>query len=547
MEEFTAAKDAALAAMNAENFAEASASFTHVIDHLPVENDESAVLKCVCLLDRSQCSLFLGEPDAALADANAVISLYKELRPQTEAEIAQHADQLTNDPLIPILAHAYLHRGRVFELQACLLPALQEYALSSTLRLDEESQKSMKRVLSHVGIPDIEQTDRDLRPFGIILLHILNEVNLIATITAAMEYLTATELPETLVKKFIETGVGRVFIGLLQLYLDHEVIVVGCLTAIRMLAEKGVTDVFNGFPVLRIVLDHWKGNVPVIGTALRFISLSPMELWDHLARVDFVTPVCDSIDLEMTDEDFESAFYILFQLASTPQILVQISAEGIADKIFEKRSDSAFMLLTKLTSLADFAQTVEAMGAIPWAFEALRSPDVNIVEGGLAVLANVFVAASEIAVDVAVHALDTIVPIVMGATKNAGIVANGFAVFSLVLGKAPEKVVQHRLVRAASAILAVHRTQETACQNVIAFLYKCARVGLMAQLQEARVAIPTVIKTSEAFPKNQAIVERTVALAVMSDHPQKEVMLTAALEQFPGSKRLLKLRGPPPA
>jgi hypothetical protein len=371
-----------------------------------------------------------------------------------------------------------------------------------------------------------------------VLLHILNELGLIAAVTSVMEFLNQGGLSEALVRKFNETGVGRIFIGVMQLYVDHEVIVVACLTTIRMLAEKGVGDVFNGFPVVRLIMDHWKGNVAVVGSALRFISLSPIELWGHLARADFVTPACDALGLDMTDEDFESAFYVLFQLAVTPQVLVQISAEGIADRIFEKRSDSAFMLLTKLTELPDFANAVEAQGVLPWAFEKLASTDLNIVEGALAVIAHVLGAMQEIDNDLALRAIDAIVPIVMGASKNAEIVANAFAVLTLIAENVVEKVTQLRLIRLASTLLAVHRIDVRACQNLVAFLFECARAGLVQEIQDIKVVVPTVIKTSQAFATNQALVERAVALAVMCDHPEKAQLLAAALERFPESKRL---------
>ena len=99
--------------------------------------------------------------------------------------------------------------------------------------------------------------------------------------------------------------------GALQLYMDNEVIVVGCLSAARICAEKGIGDVFNGFMIIRLVMDHWKQNANVIGDALRFLRLSPAELIPYLARADFIPPVCAAMELPISDEEFEAVFFLV--------------------------------------------------------------------------------------------------------------------------------------------------------------------------------------------------------------------------------------------
>ena len=73
-----------------------------------------------------------------------------------------------------------------------------------------------------------------------------------------MHYLSEEDISDELIKKFNESGASRVLFGALQLYMDNEVIVVGCLSAARICAEKGIGDVFNGFMIIRLVMDHWK-------------------------------------------------------------------------------------------------------------------------------------------------------------------------------------------------------------------------------------------------------------------------------------------------
>ena len=540
MDEFVKLKDEGLALMNESKFSEAIPKFSDIISRIPTETDEQTVLKCVALMDRSMCHLLTKDTDAALADADAIIEVYKEKRPESEKDVATNPEKLQNDPLIPVLAMAYLRRGQVFESRALIYESLQEYALSSALKLDEESQEAMRRVMKRIGIPEIQQTDEELRPFGLLLLHFLNELNFIAALTELMKYLQETNLSSELVQKFNETGVGRILIGALQVYIEKEVIVVGCLTSIRMLAEKGVGDVFNGFPVIRLVMDKWKGNVNVIGNAIRLMSMAPPELYMHLARMDFVTPACDALDLELSDDEFEAAFYLLFQLAMTAPIVTQFAAEDIVGKIFAKKSDSGFMLFTKLTQLKDVAVQAEAAGVIPWAFEKLGANDQNITAGALLILASVF-ASADVKPELAAEAFDKVVPLIRGATKDNEIVANGYAALAMCVRKAPQKVTEHQMVRASSAILAIHQTDALVAQNIVTFLYEVAEAGLVSEITEVRPVLPTVMNVLKAFAQTKPIVERAVAIAVHCNHPNKEELVKAGIAEFPDSKILRNL------
>ena len=540
MEGFVKLKDEGLALMNEGKFKEAIRKFSEIISHIPSETDEQVVLKCVSLMNRSMCRLLTKRADKALTDANSIIEIYKEKRPDDEKTVATNPEKVQNDPLIPVLAMAYLRRGQVFESRAEIYDALQEYALSCSLRMDEETQDAMKRIMRRIGIPEIEQTDEDLRPFGMLLLHFLNELNFLAAVTELMKYLQETNLSTELVQKFNETGVGRILIGALQVYMEKEMVVVGCLTALRMLAEKGVGDVFNGFPVIRVVLDKWKENKNVVGSGIRLISMAPPELAMHLARMDYITPVCDALEMELSDEEFEACFFVLFQLAQTVPIVTQIASENIVEKIFDKRSDSSFMLLTKLTQLKDVAVQAEVAGVVPWAFEKLASQDQNIVAGALLVLASVF-ASADVKPEVAVEAFDKIVPLIRAATKDNEIVGNGYAALAMCVSKAPQKVTEHQLVRASSAILAIHQNEAIVAQNIVTFLYEVAEAGLVAEINETRAVLPTVMNVLKAFPQVQPIVERAVALAVHCNHPNKDELIKAGIAEFPDSKILKKL------
>ena len=541
MEDFIKIKNNGIKKMNKKRWDNAIDLFSKVIEEIPTNTDEEVVLKSTCLLNRSMCNLFKDKKEEALKDANAVITLYKEKRPDQDESKVVKENVLEKDNLIPVLSLAYIRRGQIFESQGAFLDALQEYSLSNALRVSEEAQNAMKRIMKNIGIPeDFEQTNEDLKPFAMILLYMLSELDLTAALTGLMHYLSEEDISDELIKKFNESGASRVVFGALQLYMDNEVIVVGCLSAARICAEKGIGDVFNGFMIIRLVMDHWKQNANVIGDALRFLRLSPAELIPYLARADFIPPVCAAMELPISDEEFEAVFFLLFHLGTTLPQLTQIVAEGVLDKIFEKKSDSSFMLLSKLAQMEDVAKQIQNLGAVDLALEKLKtSSEEMVIIGAFILLANMlnFV---ELPDEKYVEMFDLVWPKLRGSSKNESYVSNGFALLSMCAEKLNKQIIEQNVVRVASALLQVHQQKEICVQNLISFIYDCSVNGLLPQIKEMRPVLPTIMNALKLYPKNRFIVERAVAFAILCDHPNKQALLQAGLMEFPESEILKK-------
>lgn len=541
MEDFIKIKNAGIKQMNKEKWQRAADSFTKVVDALQPANDEETVLKATCLLNRAMCRLFLAQRDAALADADAVVALYRARRPdQDEAGVVRDG-VLERDPLVPVLSLAYLRRGQVFESQGRLLDALQEYALSNALRVSDDGQAAMKRIMKGVGVPDgFEQTSDELKPFAMVLLYMLSEVNLTAALTGLMHYLAEEDISDALVRRFNESGASRVLFAAMQLYMDNEVVVVGCLSAARLCAEKGIGDVFNGFMIVRLAMDHWKQNANVVGDALRMLRLAPQELMPHLARADFIPPVCAAMELPISDEEFEAVFFLLFHLGTTGPQLTQIAAEGVVDRIFEKKSDSGFMLLSKLAQLEDVAKQIQNLGAVDLALEKMKTSDEDmVVVGAFILIANVM-SVVELPGEKCEQVFEIVWPKLKKESKNESYVSNGFAVLSMCSEKLGQKLIEQNVVRVASALLQVHQQKQICVQNIISFIYECAVNGLLEQIKEMRPVLPTIMNALKQYPKNRYIVERAVAFAVLCDHPNKNALLQAGIMEFPDSEILKK-------
>lgn len=570
MQEFIQLKNNGLEKMSKDQFTKAITDFDEVIAKAPIDTDDQIILKCVCLANRSMCYIAKSDLEKAFNDANAIIDIYKEKRPETEADVAT-SDKLTTDPLIQVLALAYLRRGQVFECTGKLLDALQEYSISSALKITDESQKAIKHVLSSVGIPEIEQTDNDLRPFGVLLLHFLNEIELVAALAQLMTYLKEENISQELIKKINDTGAARVLIGAMQLYIEREPIVVGCLTAMRMCAEKGIQDVFNGFMVVRAVMDHWKQNKNIIGDSLSLMMLAPPQLFQHMARADFIPAVTSALELELREDEIDAAFFLLYSLSRSEAQYTQIVAEGILDTIFDKKSDAAFMLLSKLLILRDVCERSKEENIIDWAMQKLEQQNAlsnnskeeekdnkdnkndkndNSNEKGAPVEEGIkstsLITASLLAIANMLSYSDTLIDddkyqklfpiiwkVVMSNNKDKIIVSNGYATLALCAAHSTKQITELKAIRASSAILAIHTNDMVVAQNIVAFMFNCADNGLLNEVLEVKPALPTVMKVLTTFPHSQSIVERAVGLAILCDHPNKVKLLEAGLLEFP--------------
>ena len=125
MKDFIKIKNKGIKKMNKKRWDNAINLFSKVIEEIPTNTDEEVVLKSTCLLNRSMCNLFKDKKEEALKDANAVITLYKEKRPDQDESKVVKENVLEKDNLIPVLSLAYIRRGQIFESQGAFLDALQ--------------------------------------------------------------------------------------------------------------------------------------------------------------------------------------------------------------------------------------------------------------------------------------------------------------------------------------------------------------------------------------------------------------------------------------
>lgn len=551
MEQLISIKDEGIKKMQDNNFEQAIANFTQIVEKLDPKTNEEAVLYMICLLNRSACHIQLQKYDDGINDANAVIKMYQKLRPE-EDQLKMNKEAIEKDPLTVPLSNAYVRRGQAMELQGKMLDALHEYAAASSLKMDGDGQIGMKSVLARLGVPEINQADPELQQFSMILVHLLSEVNILTAITNMLQFLTEGDVKESYIVKYNDTGCCRILYAVIQLYMDNEMIVTAAITALRLLAEKGAQDPFNGFLVLRVVAEHWKASKNVISDIMKFLAGAPLQLFPYLANADFI-PVCiEALDFELENADFDNIFYVLFHLAFGDQQLVQLGAEGAVEKALSIKTRASLLFLSRAAMSVDNARIIEREQGTMWAIEeAEKHQDDVMIIGAAAVIASQFFVLATDEPNIlpkdelkqrASKVYDLFFPLATKYSKDADVIASVFSALASCAEYVTDIIKEKRVIQAASAILTLHLEDEACVVNVVSLLYMCCVNGLVEDVKAVRSAVPTVVSTLKDHADNYPLVERAVAIAVECDHPSKKDLFNAAIQQQPASPILLKYK-----
>lgn len=531
MDKHERTKSIGLKNMRKRNFAQAADDFTRVVNALTPQTDAEYVLKCVCLLNRSSCYTQLAQYDAALADALSVVRLYGAARPP-ERQAALTPAALAADPLTEVLHLAYVRRGECFEAQRRFLDALQEYSQSTLLVRSGEGARAQRRLLDALRIPALDAGDADYAPFAAVVAHILSADALIAALTALAAHLSAALAPAA-VERLCAAECTNALYGALQLHIDSALIVDMALQCLARAAQRGLVTVWNGFPVIASAMAHWERDARVVGAAVALIALSPRDLFAFYAREHFIPRVAAALALPIAPDEADAAFFALDAMCGAPRALVELASADIVDRIFERRSPAALRLLGRVAVLPACAARAAALGAGDWVAGVLSDSAATAD----AVAPAALVLAGLLAADGALSsaAFDSLVPHVRRLSRSAEVVGLSFAAFALAIDHAPAKVREHKLVPLASVLLSLHIGSEDAAQNVLAFLYECARAGFADELRAHSAVLPTAMRALSAFPRNRSIAERGVALARLLGHPRADELTAAARVALGGS------------
>lgn len=517
---------------------EAINEFTIVIDQLKPESEEDVLLLFACLLQRSVSFLLLEKTEEAFNDANTVIDTYKQRRPEN-IFTNPSVESLRSDAFIPSLSVAFVRRGQVLEYKGQLMAALQEYTKGVSLVPDGEGRTALDRVYEDLGIAKIEGDEPEIQPFKKVFLDMMEKDKLIESLKQCLDYINKTTFNEEQQASLNSKGCGREFYGIIQIYINEEDIVLTSIKCEQGLAKySGIPDVWAGYQIIKHIFDSYNDNAVVCSTLLEFINMAPPEIMPYIEQTDVFRNICASFNLEMTPEQRGLAYDLLSNLSSSPNQLLEVASQGFIEKAWESKCEGSFCLLSRLCTIPEYCKKIIDLGILDWSFQNLTKEDATpkLLSASIIVFIKIILLEEHPPIEGKVF--DAVAPVIIAKNKLPDVVSSGFAALSLCLPEAADKILGSRILTAASVLLSYFMDDIVVATNIITFLYECASAGKAEDIKQARAVFNTSMKALQNHPDSEVLVERAVGLAILCDHPNKDTLLSAALQQFPQSKFL---------
>lgn len=550
MQNFTERKNLGLKNFKNDKYDDAINDFSYIIDNIKPQTDEDYIMLMTCLLNRCSCYTFTDKFDDAIKDANTVVDVYNNARP-TEKQKEFTPEQTAADPLTLPLSLAYVHRGRVYEIHRMYLKALNDYAIATSLSIDGEGQKSMQNVFANLNMPRLEPKGAETRIFYTLIIHLLNEVNLLTAFTNLLTFLKQGDLKEEQIKTINDEGCCRLVIGIMQIYRDHELIVVTCLNTLHVLATLGCYDVFNGFIVYRYIGDVWKTNVNVIGEIIMIMSFAPLQLSSFMVKAQYIAFLQESLALELRPQEIDGALFILSRIIEEPSHIVEAGSQEVLNIIFERKNEACLALLTRLCSLKDICEKIKNEGIIDWILECLDEKEkTNKSSSACIILSSIFInrdpdsdGDKQFYIDLAKKCYEKMLPVVSNDHSDISYISNIFAMLASCASYAKEFITDSPLLRIAASIFSINIDDEGLAVNITSLMYSCCISGLVDDVKSVKGLPATIISALEKHYAIKELVERAVYILIAIDHNSKKAFLLSGIKDFPDSEILKQFIG----
>jgi hypothetical protein len=452
---------------------------------------------------------------------------------------AESASPIASTP--DLSATVLVRRGQISELKGQLFEAFTYFTNSAGLDPGGDGGRALARLADDIGLLEVQGKDPGLDLFAGIRPIAADPTAVLRQLTAIEEFLIGT--PDA-VAKVNARGGCRVVYAVIQLYLSAERkdIVIRALGVLRLLAQRGATDVWMGFRLLQSMAEQFADDFEVFVELLRLLQFVPPVIVELLNAVDFLTPLTHSLRYEYTPEDLKIVLCLLSWLTVSPQAIDLLIENSVIELCMEKRTIEAFMLLSRLCLSPEGTRRINHLGGLQWAFDILAaegSPQ-RMLNAAMVIASQILLLTTDDNIARSERAVELAMAVALANAKSADVVGLAFGLLSTAVEFAPRTVIEKRAVQAASVILSVHSKDETAALRLITFLLSCAQAGLVEHVNQIRPAVPTAVKTMRDHSDSRVITERTVALAVLCGYPENETLLREATAKFPNSELLQK-------
>ncbi|EAY11199.1 hypothetical protein TVAG_127050 [Trichomonas vaginalis G3] len=520
----------------------AIADFTKVIEATKATTDDKTALKISAYNNRSYCNILIKKYDEALDDINNAIEIANSAR-KPEAIKALDVEQRKNDEIVPLLVEALARRANIYDMKDKCLESLQEYQNAMNIIPDGDAKVAYNRLLRTCGIHPLPE-DQRLGIFSDVVSHILDRPSLVESMKKLCDYFTnPQEISKPDLEFFASSKAINVPDGVITFYVRDPEVVLLSIKTLSAIGKKGCLPVYSFFNDVKDCINNYPKNIEIVTEAVQYLFDTPEQAFIKFADEESIEPICDCFSLGLPEPVKEQLFFILFNIANNEELCLKVlNHPPVLDNIINEKSVGAGMLMSRLTQSTPFAKFAIGKCGFSW-IAKLLNPELGVekVTGLIIALSRCVMICKEVEnfdykSEVFV-VVENVVPTLQKMMKSLDICSNGFACLALSVDIVPEKIQQLRAVRLASLGLALHKQHPKVVQNVMAFIYYAAKSGLLQDVKEIENEIvPVIFDAIRESSSYQTICEHSIAILVMLDHPSKQKMLLAGIQQYPNSQ-----------
>ena len=319
-------------------------AFTEAIGDLEVKNDTEALIKSICLLNRSNIRLMQKNFGDAFEDAAFAVYLFKIRRPNFEiSQITAEPDQM-----VSMYAIAEQRKAEIYEQIDDIPNAIESYTLYGALT-QSDPVPEMSGVFAKLGFPNIDRADKDLEIFTRIYSSLSSEAKILTTLGEIISFFQDNEPSEEQIKKIRDSGCALFMFGLMHLFIEKKFVILACLCIARHLSDFNIGEVYEGIVVVRSVVDHYLEDKDVMGLILKYLKNVPENVLGSIEIEDFLVPIMKALHLQITPEESDAGFWLLFRLIKTKDDFDEARKNLVIDEIFKKATKSSFGISNVLT------------------------------------------------------------------------------------------------------------------------------------------------------------------------------------------------------
>ena len=132
--------------------------------------------------------------------------------------------------------------------------------------------------------------------------------------------------------------------------------------------------------------------------------------------------------------------------------------------------------------------------------------------------------------------ISVLLDVLKSKRKIGAIIGYSYSLLTILLDWIGDSLKGKNIVILSSIMLSTHKDEKTIVQYIVTFLYEFSKYDMYVdEIKTTKPLIPTIKTIMKLYPTSQSIIERAVALEIITEQPDYMKFLQAGIIQFPDS------------